>query len=148
MKKVFIVLVALTMLLVAGQVMAEKKLTPELIEGATTVDAEWVNASMGKTMVFDARKKGEFVKQHIPGAINAPYNEKSEKKVDFDKSKDKWDISKYPEDKSASIVVYCNGIKCWKSYKSVRRLVEAGYTNVHWLRLGFPGWQGKGYPTE
>ena len=148
MKKVLVVLLVMSLCLIAGQTMAAKVMTPESLDGATVVDAEWVKQNEGKVMVFDARKKGEYVEGHIPGAISVPYKEKSEKTVNFDPSKDKWDMSKYPSDKNASIVVYCNGVKCWKSYKSIVRLVKAGYTNVHWLRDGFPGWQDKGYPVE
>ena len=148
MKKVLTVFIALAIVLAAGQAMAAKVLTPETIEGATTVDASWVKQNQGSVTVVDARKKGEYVEKHIPGAINIPYKEKSAKNPDFDPSEDKWDMGKFPQDKSASIVVYCNGVKCWKSYKSVARLVQAGYTNVNWLRTGFPGWTDKGYPTE
>ena len=148
MKKVLVVLLAMSLCLIAGQTMAAKVITPESLEGATVVDAEWVKQNEGKVMVFDARKKGEYVEGHIPGAISVPYKEKSEKTVNFDPSKDKWDMSKYPSDKNASIVVYCNGVKCWKSYKSIVRLEKAGYTNLHWLRDGFPGWQEKGYTVE
>ena len=148
MKKVLTVFIALTILLVAGQVMAAKVLTPETIEGATTVDATWVKQNQGHVTVVDARKKGEYVEKHIPGSINVPYKEKSAKSPDFDPSEDKWDMSKYPSNKNTPLVVYCNGVKCWKSYKSVSRLVKAGYTKVHWLRDGFPGWTEKGYLTE
>ncbi|KPK35558.1 MAG: hypothetical protein AMK70_05080 [Nitrospira bacterium SG8_35_1] len=148
MKKVLVVLLVMSLCLIAGQTMAAKVMTPESLDGATVVDAEWVKQNEGKVMVFDARKKGEYVEGHIPGAISVPYKEKSEKTVDFDPSKDKWDMSKYPSDKNASIVVYCNGVKCWKSYKSIVRLGQAGYTNLYWLRDGFPGWQEKGYTVE
>ena len=148
MKKALAVLIALSMLLVAGQAMAAKVLTPETIEGATTVTADWVKQHQGQVTVVDARKKGEYVEEHIPGAINVPYKEKSAKSPDFDASEDKWDMSKYPGDKNTKLVVYCNGVKCWKSYKSIVRLVKAGYKNVNWLREGFPGWTNKGYPTE
>ena len=146
MKKILTVLVALSMILVAGQAMAG--LTPESIDGATTVNADWVKANFDKVKVFDARKKGEYAEEHVAGSISAPYKEKSEKTVDFDETKDKWDMSVFPSDKSAPIVVYCNGVKCWKSYKTVVRLQRAGYTNLNWLRDGFPGWTEKGYPTE
>jgi len=148
MNKVLTVLVALAFLLVAGHVMAAKVPTPESYDGITVVDADWVKANMGTVKVYDARKKGEYVEKHIPGAINAYYNDKSEKKLDFDESEDKWDMSAYPSDKKTSIVVYCNGPACWKSFKSAMRLVKAGYTKVHWLRDGFPGWLDKGYATE
>jgi rhodanese-related sulfurtransferase len=88
------------------------------------------------------------VEKHIIGAISAPYKEKSEKKPDFDESKDTMKMNKYPSDKSAPILVYCNGERCWKSYKSAIRLVRAGYKKVYWLREGFPGWYEKGYPVE
>lgn len=148
MKKVLVVLLVMSLCLIAGQTMAAKVMTPESLDGATVVDAEWVKQNEGKVMVFDARKKGEYVEGHIPGSISVPYKEKSEKTVDFDPSKDKWDMSKYPSDKNASIVVYCNGVKCWKSYKSIVRLAKDGYTNLYWLRDGFPGWQEKGYTVE
>jgi rhodanese-related sulfurtransferase len=148
MKKVLTVLVALAVLLVAGQVMAAKVPTPESFDGITVVGAEWVKANMSKVTIYDARKKGEYVEKHIPGAISATYGEKSAKNLEFDSSKDKFKLKKYPTDKSAPIVVYCNGPKCWKSFKSAILLVREGYTNVNWLRDGFPGWLDKGYATE
>lgn len=148
MKKVISLVIAMSLLLTAGLVIAAKVMTPTSTEGVTVVDADWVKQNQGKVMIFDARKKGEYVEGHILGSISVPYNEKSAKAIDFDPSMDKWDISKYPADKSTSIVIYCNGIKCWKSYKSSVRLVREGYTNVHWLREGFPGWYDKGYPVE
>ena len=148
MKKLLTVIAVFSLILITGQVMAEKVNTPESYQGITVVDAEWVKANHGKVQVFDARKKGEYVERHIPGAVSAYYNEKSEKTLDFDESQDKWDMSVYPRDKNAPVVVYCNGPACWKSFKTAVRLVKAGYTNVHWLRDGFPGWTDKGYPTE
>lgn len=146
MKKILSVLVALSIMLIAGHALATD--TPTSYQGITVVDADWVKANMGKVKVYDARKKGEYVEKHIPGAISAYYNDKSEKKIDFDVAQDEWDIKKYPADKNASIVIYCNGPQCWKSFKSAIMLVKAGYTKVHWLRDGFPGWVDKGYPTE
>ncbi len=148
MRKVLSVLIAMSMLLLAGQAMAEKVMTPESIDGVKTVDADWVKANQNKIMVFDARKKGEYVEGHVPGSISAPYKEKSAKIVDFDPSKDKMKMNKYPSDKSTPIVVYCNGVKCWKSYKTIVQLKNAGYTDLNWLRDGYPGWTEKGYPVE
>lgn len=146
MKKILSVLVALSILLIAGHAMATD--TPASYPGITVVDADWVKANMGKVKVYDARKKGEYVEKHIPGAISAYYNDKSEKNLNFDAAQDEWDIKKYPADKNASVVIYCNGTACWKSFKTAIMLVKAGYTKVNWLRDGFPGWVDKGYPTE
>ncbi len=149
MKRVLTLLVVLSMLIVVGPTMAAKPLTPESLPGATVVDDEWVKANYQKIKVYDARKKAEYVEEHISGAISAPYKEKSGKTVDFDASKDKLDISKYPADKNESIIVYCNGARCWKSYKSAVMLIRAGYKKVYWYRdNGFPGWKSKGYPVE
>ncbi len=148
MKKVLSVVIAISFLLIAGQVMAAKVLTPDSIEGVTVVNAEWVKANQATVKVFDARKKGEYVEGHVPGSISAPYKEKSAKAVDFDPSLDKMKMNKYPSDKSAPIVVYCNGVKCWKSYKTIVQLKSAGYSNLNWLRDGFPGWTDKGYAVE
>lgn len=148
MKKILTVLVALSLIFIAGQARAEKTMTPESIEGVTIVDADWVKANMGKVKVYDARKKGEYVEKHIAGAISVPYKEKSAKAVDFDETQDGFKLNKYPKDKNTPVVIYCNGPKCWKSYKSAVLLVRNGYKKVHWLRDGFPGWEDKGYPTE
>jgi len=148
MKKVLSVVIAISFLLIAGQVMAAKVMTPDSIDGVNTVNAEWVKANQATVKVFDARKKGEYVEGHVPGSISAPYKEKSAKVIDFDPSLDKMKMNKYPSDKGAPIVVYCNGVKCWKSYKTIVQLKSAGYTNLNWLRDGFPGWTDKGYPVE
>ena len=148
MKQVLSVVIALSLLLIAGQVMASKDMTPESVDGITVVNAEWVKANEATVKVFDARKKGEYVEGHVPGSISAPYKDISSKTLDFDPSVDKFDISKYPSDKSTPVVIYCNGVKCWKSLKSAIRLKQAGYTNVNWLRDGYPGWTNKGYPVE
>jgi len=117
MKRALTLFVAVAVLLVAGHVMAGKVPTPESFEGITVVDADWVKANIGKVKVFDARKKGEYVEKHIPSAVSATYGEKSAKNLEFDSSKDKFKLKKYPKDKSTSLVVYCNGPKCWKSFK-------------------------------
>ena len=150
MKKILTVLfVMVTMVFITGPAMAEKPATPESLEGVTVVDDEWVKANHGKIKIFDVRKAADYAESHIPGAISVPYNEKSKKAPDFDASMDEFDLSKFPADKTESFVVHCNGMKCWKSYKSSVQLVGAGYTNVKWFRHGgFPGWIEKGYPVE
>ncbi len=148
MKKVLAVFMVMFLLVIAGQAMAGKVATPESFDGITVVSPDWVKSNLGKVTVVDARKKGEYVEKHIPGAVSIVYKEKSAKNLEFDESKDKFKLGKYPSDKSAAIVVYCNGPKCWKSFKSAILLVRNGYTNVNWLRDGFPSWLEKGYPTE
>ncbi|MCJ2014600.1 rhodanese-like domain-containing protein [Methylobacterium sp. J-076] len=38
------------------------------------------------------------------------------------------------------IVVFCH-VECWGSWNAGKRLVEKGYTAVHWFPLGVEGWQ-------
>jgi rhodanese-related sulfurtransferase len=150
MKKLIACLVAAVFVFsLGGLAFAEKPETPSSISGAKVVGDEFVKANYSKMKVFDVRKKAEYVEAHIPGAISAPYKEKSGKTPDFDASKDKMKIEKFPTNKSEAIIVYCNGPRCWKSYKTTVLLVRAGYTNVHQYRNnGFPGWKSKGFPIE
>lgn len=149
MRKLSVVALSILFILVLSMpVMAEKPLTPERLKGATVVTTDWVKANFGKVGIYDVRKKAEYVEEHIKGATSIPYKEKSAKSADFDSSKDKLKIKKFPSDKNAPIVVHCNGARCWKSYKAAVLLVRAGYKNVKWYRDGIPDWKAKGNPTE
>ena len=160
MNIVLAVFAVFSMLLTAGSAIAidpsdiesataANPLTPETLASAIVVDDEFVKANLKKMKVYDSRRKGEYLESHIAGAISMPYKEKSSNTVNFDASKDRFNISKYPADKDTPVIVYCNGIRCWSCYKSAVMLIRAGYTNVHWYRNnGFPGWIAKGYPLE
>jgi rhodanese-related sulfurtransferase len=149
MKKTLLALVAIvSAFIITVPVMAEEPLTPASHQGVTVVDNDWVKTNHGKMKVFDVRKKAEYVEAHLPGAIFVPYDEKSEKVADFDAKKDNLDLSKFPADKNDPVIVYCNGPRCWKSYKASVLLVKAGHKKVYWYRDGFPGWKSKGYPVE
>ncbi len=140
--------IAFIMILVPAIVWAKKPLTPDSIPGVKVVDAAFVKTNLGKIKVFDVRKKAEYVDGHIPGAINVWYHERSKKSVNFDPSRDRFDLSKFPSDKNEPIIVHCNGPRCWKSYKAIVLLKKAGYKNIYWLRGGWPEWKAKGYPSE
>lgn len=150
MKRILVsLLVIASMIFAAGYAMADEPVTPASLKGVTVVDNDWVKTKLGKMKIFDVRKKAEYVEAHVPGAISVPYDEKSEKAVDFDATKDNLDLSKFPADKNESFITYCNGPKCWKSFKASVLLIKAGYKNIYWYRNdGFPGWKSKGYPVE
>ncbi len=129
--------------------LAQATETPAKLDGATLATADKVKELMGKgATVVDTRVANEYADSHIKGAINVPYKEKSAKAADFDASQDSWDMSKIPADKGAHLVLYCNAGECWKSYKSAKMAVKAGYKNVYWFRGGMPEWKSKGFPTE
>lgn len=46
------------------------------------------------------------------------------------------------------VVIYCNGVKCGLSAKAIPMLVAWGYTNIFYLRDGYPGWENAGFPVE
>ncbi len=145
-KNVCISLATVAVLLMGNTAFAD---TPDSLKGATVVDAAKAKSLMDSgVMVIDARVANEYAESHIKGAINVPYKEKSAKAVDFDVSQDSIDLSKFPANKNTSILIYCNGTECWKSYKASTAAIKAGYKTVYWFRLGIPEWKAKGYPTE
>jgi rhodanese-related sulfurtransferase len=84
--------------------------------------------------VVDARNPEEYQEVHIKGAISIPEKQFSEH------------LAQHPQDKSAKIVFYCNGIKCGKSKKAAQKAVEQGYSNVLVYAEGMPVWEEKGMP--
>ncbi|HEX9758148.1 MAG TPA: rhodanese-like domain-containing protein [Nitrospiria bacterium] len=122
--------------------------TPPLLEKVTLVTAEeaW-NLMQKGVSIFDVWVSHEYVEEHIKGAVSIPYKEKSKKRTNYDPNLDRFDLSKLPH-KTTPIIFYCNAGKCWKSYKASKAAVEAGYTNVYWLRGGIPQWKKKNLPVE
>jgi rhodanese-related sulfurtransferase len=51
------------------------------------------------------------------------------------------EIARVVGDKSAPVVVYCNGPFCGKSRRLGEELVQAGFTNVRRYQLGTPIWR-------
>jgi rhodanese-related sulfurtransferase len=72
------------------------------------VDSKWVKGNYQKMTVVDPRFKAEYAEEHIPGAISAVYLENSKKSIDFDSSKDTFDMGKLPADKNTPIIVIGN----------------------------------------
>jgi len=133
-------------LAIAGAAQAD---TPETVTGAKTVSAQdVVKEKAAGAVLIDARVASEFADGHIKDAVNVPYREKSDKSVNFDAGQDEFNLGKLPADKSAPIVIYCNGPECWKSFKATTAAVKGGYTNIYWYRAGFPDWKSQGLPTE
>lgn len=114
-----------------------------LVDGAEALALQ----AKGATVV-DTRVAVEFAEGHAKGAVNIPYREKSVKALGYNPSEDSFDVTKLPADKAAPIVTYCNGAHCWKSYKAAIKAVEAGHTDVHWLRTGIEGWKAAGGSVE
>lgn len=123
--------------------------TPYSIPGVTVISAEQAKTMVEKeTLIVDTRVANEYVEEHIKGAISVPYKEKSKKTVNYDPGVDSFDLSLLPSDKNTPVILYCNAGECWKSYKSSKAALKAGYKKVYWLRGGIPEWKAKGFPVE
>lgn len=118
--------------------------TPVAVPGIHKVTApEVINLVKAGAQIVDVRTAAEFAERHIPSATLMPYTEISPRYVGADISKDIFEVAKLPT--SISLILYCNGPECWKSYKA--SLVAAGskrFSNVYWFRGGLPEWERSG----
>ncbi len=131
LRKTFFSLLGLTVMALPAIAWAGPQ-TPESLSGTTVITAEKAKSMVEKgVLIVDTRVANEFVEQHIKGAVNIPYKEKSTKSVDFDAKQDSFDLSKLPPDKNTSVIFYCNAGECWKSYKSSVAAVKAGYRSIY-----------------
>lgn len=139
----------MAVLLGAASLAAQAQHTPESLAGVTIVKAEDVQKLMQSGVpVIDTRVANEYAEEHVKGARNVPYKEKSAKAANFDPAQDSFDLAKLPSDKSAPLVFYCNAGECWKSYKASVVAAGAGYKKIHWFRGGMPEWKARKLPVE
>lgn len=96
--------------------------------------------------VFDARPLMEYSMSHIPGAVNV--SEKPGVPISLYVS-DVAEVGRVVgNNKSAPIVLYCNGPFCGKSKRLSEELLAAGYPNVRRYQLGIPTWRALVGVTE
>lgn len=140
-------LTAVTLNVCAQTTEAAKPQTPTSIKNGKVIDTGTARKMAGASDVylFDLRSPVNYGKGYLPGAKSLPYRENSDYKVDFDASKDQFDLSALPADKAAKIVFYSDGPTGWKSYKATALAVKAGYTNVHYYRSGTEDWVKAGH---
>jgi len=153
MKKIIVLL----FVIFVGFAFAAKPTTPEVAEAAT-MGAKYISVADAKKLFdggatfLDTRKPMEVSQSKVKGAIRAYYNEKGGNKnklANWDTTADKFQTENLPADKTATLITYCNGAKCWKSYKAAVVLTKKlGYTNTYWMRDGIPAWKKAGNPVE
>jgi len=125
--------------LLAGGALADEKLSPETVEGVTTVTPEEAKALFDNGVIFvDVRKDTDWKAGRIPWAVHLELNKVFSEKTLLGelKSKDK------------PVVIYCNGPKCMRSSIACAKAVEWGFTKLYYLRLGYPAWKQAGYGIE
>jgi rhodanese-related sulfurtransferase len=86
--------------------------------------------------VIDSRKKAEYVKGHIEGAISLLDTEMTEQA-----------LLEIAPDRGTSILFYCNGVRCLRSSNAILKAKGWGYTNLIWFRGGWKEWTTKRLPV-
>jgi rhodanese-related sulfurtransferase/DNA-binding HxlR family transcriptional regulator len=87
----------------------------------------------GLVTVIDTRPQAEFVAGHLPGAINLPLSELSDRLRELPRGRE--------------IVAYCRGQYCVLSYEAVAELRKRGFKAFR-LEEGYPEWKAAGLPVE
>ena len=117
----------------------QKPYAPENIKDVTIVSAEEVIELIlanPDLLVIDSRKKTEFQKGHIEGALNI-LNTRLKRQ----------DLERIAPDKSTEILFYCNGTRCLRSSDSIRKARSWGYNKLIWFRGGWKEWTEKRLPV-
>jgi rhodanese-related sulfurtransferase len=83
-------------------------------------------------LILDVRTAEEFTEAHIPGAVNIPHTEISER------------MSELPADKTSEIVVHC--VTGRRAGFALDDLTAAGYENVRMLDGHFAEWSSQNLP--
>ncbi|MCK5396396.1 MAG: rhodanese-like domain-containing protein [Gammaproteobacteria bacterium] len=115
---------------------ADDYLSPESIEGSTTIDAESLIELAHEhddLIVIDSRIKSDRRQGYIAGSISLP-----------DTETDCTSLLPLIKENTPT-VFYCNGPKCRRSDRAVVIAKECGYTDLYWFRGGFEEWQNKQY---
>lgn len=86
-------------------------------------------------VVLDVRSAENYAEAHIPGAVNLPHSQITQKRIE----------AAYPPD--MLFVVYCWGPGCNGSTKAALRLSQLGYA-VKELIGGIEYWREEGYAIE
>ena len=128
------------LLLISTACLADKKpVAPESIDDVVIVTAEEAidlildNPDMP---IIDSRKKTEYVKGHIEGAVSILNTDLTEE-----------DLQQVVPEKDSAILFYCNGERCLRSSDAIRKAKNWGYTNLIWFRGGWKEWTDKQLPV-
>ena len=112
---------------------------PLVIEDVTIVTAEeaieLILNDPGMSII-DSRKKTEYLKGHIEGAVSLLDTEMTEQ-----------DLQEISPDKADVILFYCNGVRCLRSSNAIRKAKGWGYTRPVWFRGGWKEWTDKRLPV-
>lgn len=127
-------------ILLGGPAFAEEPIkSPPDIPGATKVTAEQVIETANRypdLIIIDARIRMDRRQGYLEGSISLP---------DVDTTCES--LGAVLPAMDSPVLFYCNGPRCGRSAKSVKRALACGYTNIFWFRGGYEEWQNKHYPV-
>lgn len=116
-----------------------KKDMPASLQGIKLINGQelkkWMDEKK-KFVIIDNRNKEQFTKEHITGATLITVDEL----MGNPKLSDKLD-------KNVPLVLYCNGVKCWRSPAAALLYQSLGFKEIYWFRNGLPEWVKLDYPT-
>ena len=90
----------------------------------------------GSYFLVDARPGKRFDEGSIPTAVSIPVPKMKKEGAKL-----------LPADKNKMIIFFCGGVTCGMSTKNAGMAVKLGYTNVHVMLKGVPGWKKTGHPV-
>jgi len=105
--------------------------------GIQTIEKNELLNRFNDVVIVDTRSKYEFETLRIKGAINIPVSNRNFKKK----------IIQLSSQTANTIVFYCNGRSCYKSYKAAKKAIRAGVKNVVAYDAGMFEW-AKAYPQK
>lgn len=115
-----------------------KKEMPEALPGISVIKGDEVSKMKAKgAKVIDNRIKTQYDTERIAGAQLLTVDELLKNPSLADKY-----------NKDEDLILYCNGVRCWRSPAAAIILQNLGFKKIHWYREGIPDWKKRGYPTE
>jgi len=138
MKFYYLAFMATFLLMPLSSASAAKKISPEHVTGAKTINTAEAKKLFDKGAIFlDVRSNRDWEAGRIPGSKHLEL-----KKVYSQQTLS--EIANLQQD----LVIYCNSTGCLRSSKASKKAVGWEYKNVYYYRLGFPDWQANGYAIE
>lgn len=92
------------------------------------------------SLVIDSRVVGNFKGGSIPGALNIPYTEVSDR---LDELGCEIDFDGFDCQTAKSVALFCNGPWCGQSPSAARKMIAAGYPadKIFYYRGGMQNWR-------
>jgi rhodanese-related sulfurtransferase len=117
---------------------AGEYLSPDTIEGATTIDSEQLIALVVEhqdTVLIDSRVGTDRADGYIEGSVHLV-----DSKTDCDA------LARLLRTRTTPVIFYCNGVRCDRSGRAVGIAVACGYRDVYWFRGGIEEWRARKFP--